>query len=291
MPEIDLSRDSPFGPFSQISARRTFAYLIATLNASHPDYEFSNALRPLDFRKTSGTTIRRATDSALLNMRPRRMALSLAPPARSPYSSSAPLASPTPEVMWNERMWELIDLEMDLRHCEKYSWEPEDDPFEEEGGALWGQHHFFFNKDKKRVCYLHFRAFSVISHSPAATALPFRGSTLMRSINNVTVGDGAEKRAQYWLGHSIDNDNLDSSWTEDDDLVMDVDGVDDTCEFGGDEYEGEYTDDLGDFRDHLEDGYYAEGDFLESDDATGWGSRSKFSPRGSSEGVMDAMEL
>jgi len=290
MPEIDLSRDSPFGPFSQISARRTFAYLIATLNASHPDYEFSNTLRPLDFRKTSGTTIRRETDSALLNMRPRRMALSLAPPARSPYSSSAPLASPTPEIMWSERLWELIDQEMDLRHCEKYSWEPEDDPFEEEG-ALWGQHHFFFNKDKKRVCYLHFRAFSVISHSPAASALPFRAPGLMRSLNSVTVGDGAEKRAQYWLGHPVDNRSLDSSWTEDDDRLMDVDGIADAEEVSRDDYEGEYTDDLDDVRDHLEDRYYDEEDLLDSDDATGWGYRSELRLRGSSEGVMDAMEL
>lgn len=281
MPEIDLSRDSPFGPFSQISARRTFAYLIATLNASHPDYEFSNTLRPLDFRKTSGTVIRRVVDSALLNMRPRRMASSLAPPARSPYSSAAPLASPTPEVMWNERMWDLIDQEMDLRHCEKYSWEPEDDPFEEEN-ALWGQHHFFFNKDKKRVCYLHFRAFSVISHSPAMTTLPVRRPTMMQSNSDVTVGDGAGKRAQYWLGYPVENHNVDSSWAEDDDLDMNDDE---------DEYEGEYTDDLDDVRDHLEDGHYAEDDFAGSDDATGWNSSGKYRPRGSSEGVMDAMEL
>ncbi len=33
---IDLSRSSPFGPLSQHTARRTFAYLIATLNASLP---------------------------------------------------------------------------------------------------------------------------------------------------------------------------------------------------------------------------------------------------------------
>ncbi|PSS20365.1 hypothetical protein M430DRAFT_27418 [Amorphotheca resinae ATCC 22711] len=48
---LNLSRSSPFGPLSQISSRRTFAYLIATLNASHPDYDFSHILRPADFRR------------------------------------------------------------------------------------------------------------------------------------------------------------------------------------------------------------------------------------------------
>jgi len=48
---MNLSRSSPFGPLSQISSRRAYAYLLATLNASHPDYDFSHILRPSDFRK------------------------------------------------------------------------------------------------------------------------------------------------------------------------------------------------------------------------------------------------
>jgi len=279
VPEIDLSRDSPFGPFTEIGARRVFAYLIATLNAAHPDYEFSNTLRPLDFRKTSGTMIKKAVDSTLMNMRPRRMASSLAPPSKSPYSSSIPLASPNPEIMWSEGMWELIDQEMDLRHCEKYTWDPEDDPFEEEN-ALWGQHHFFFNKDKKRVCYLHFRAFSVISHSPLQSSLPQHARSIPQTIS---IGDSASKRAQYWLGHGVEDKDVDSTWAEDDDQMATDDDADSY----------EYTDDLDDVRDHLEDGCfsYTDSSFLGSDDATGWDSRSNARHRGSSEGVMEPMEL
>ncbi|THX24444.1 Maf1-domain-containing protein [Aureobasidium pullulans] len=151
MPEINLSRDSPFGSFNQISARRTFAYLIATLNASHPDYDFSHILRPTDFRKTTGTAIRRSVDSTLMNMRPRRMSTLLSPHAKSSLSAGSPqgITSPNAEFVWGEQMWKLIDKEMDLRSCEKYTWDPEDDPFEAES-ALWSQHYFFFNKDKKR---------------------------------------------------------------------------------------------------------------------------------------------
>lgn len=284
MPEIDLSRDSPFGPLSQISARRTFAYLIATLNASHPDYEFSNILRPSDFRKTSGTNIRRVVDSTLQNMRPRRMTSLLAPPSKAPLSTSAPPGSisPNPDMVWNERMWDLIDNEMDMINCDKYSWEPEDDPFEEET-ALWSQHYMFFNKEMKRVCYLHFRAFSIFSHSPVQSALEVRSRSMPRSTSGIGVGEGAGKRAQYWLGHGVPEENVES-WAEDDDDEMIIHNED---------YEDEYRPDLDDVRDHLEDGYYSyvEDDDLGSDDTKGWYASGPNHVRSSSEGVADAMEI
>lgn len=68
---LNLSRSSPFGPLSEIASRRTFAYLIATLNASHPDYDFSHTLRPQDFRRER--SLRRAMadiDSTLQSVRP-----------------------------------------------------------------------------------------------------------------------------------------------------------------------------------------------------------------------------
>lgn len=271
MPQIDLSRDSPFGPLSKISARRVFAYLIATLNASHPDYDFSNILRPSDFRRTSGTNIRKAVDSTMLHLRPRRMTTMN---HRTVISSSAP-GAPSGEVIWSEAMWDLIDREMELRQCDKYIWEPEDDPFEEES-TLWSQHYFFFNKDKKRVCYIHFGAFSVISHSPMRAALPSRATSMPRS--NISIGEGAGKRAQYWLGHSVDDEDVDSSWREDDD------------------YEGEYMEDLDDVREHLEDGYYAHGaydedDYMGSDDISAWLPRDTSVPRAHSEDVVEEMEM
>ena len=284
MPEIDLSRDSPFGPLSQVSARRTCAYLIATLNATHPDYDFSNMLRPLDFHRQTGTAIKRTVDSTLMNMRPRRMSNLLSPPSRTALSACAPpgTVGPSADSMWNEQMWKMIDQEMDLRHCEKYSWEPEDDPFEAES-ALWTQHYFFFNKDRKRVCYLNFRAFSVLSHSPIHNMANGRPATLPRSISNISVGEGAGKRAQYWLGHSVQDDVV-SRWgeeeDEDDDMAMAM--IDEDME------DEEYTSALDDVRDKLEYGSYDDG--FDDSAISGWNTRSR-SHRGSSEGLADAMEM
>lgn len=283
MPEIDLSRDSPFGPLSQISARRTFAYLIATLNATHPDYDFSNILRPSDFHRITGTAIRRIVDSTLMNMRPRRMSNLLTPPTRTQLVKSANQQSvaPTGDSAWNERMWRMIDQEMDLRHCEKYSWDPEDDPFEAES-ALWTQHYFFFNKDKKRVCYLNFRAFSVLSHSPINTMSNSRGLSIPMSINDISNDEGAGKRAQYWLGHSYDDDEVER-WDEDDEdeemATIPEDMEDDE----------EYRSTLDDVRDQLEDGYYdAE---MDNTELSGWKMHGRGTLRGSSEGPADAMEM
>lgn len=279
LPEVDLSRDSPFGPLSQISARRTFAYLIATLNASHPDYDFSNTLRPTDFKRTSGTAIRKIVDNLMYHLRPRRMANLVVHPSKGSMSSSTP-GIPAGEIVWSEHMWDLIDREIEMRTCEKYIWDPEDDPFEEES-AIWNHHFLFFNKDKKRVCYIHFGAFSVISHSPLyGPIMPKHVISMPKHENGV--GNGAGKRAKYWLGNSIDDngdDNVDGIWREADDT-----------------YEGEYTDDLDDVREHLGDGFYTydeDDDYMESDDVSGWSPPAKQIQhhRAPSESLADAMEM
>lgn len=182
-------------------------------------------------------------------------------------------------------MWKLIDQEMDLRHCEKYSWDPEDDPFEAES-ALWSQHYFFFNKDKKRVCYLNFRAFSVLSHSPMRSTSFARGRAIPRSITDVSIEQGAGKRAQYWLGHSVDDDHV-QAWSEDEDDDMAIEEEEDDPM--NDE---EYTSALDDVRDQLEDGYYSyTNPDMDRDDISGWNTRGRSVPRGSSEGPADHMDI
>ncbi|KAK0839941.1 RNA polymerase III-inhibiting protein maf1 [Friedmanniomyces endolithicus] len=218
-PEIDLSRASPFGPLSQITARRTFAYLIATLNASHPDYDFSHLLRASDFHKErSLRSIMTTVDSTLQNLRPKPSLLYLAPPV---LSRSAPVvANSMGSEVWSPRMWTLIDAEMGLRQCEKYSFVPEEDPFDgEDGGAsVWSMHFFFFNKERKRVCYLHLRGLSVISHSPVHAPMSLGVRRREGKGGSVSVGEGAGKRASYWLGSLVGVDEIDTSgYGEDDD--------------------------------------------------------------------------
>ena len=185
-------------------------------------------------------------------------------------------------------MWSLVDKEMGLKNCEKYSYTPEADIFAGEENSLWSMHYFFFNKEKKRVCYFYLRALSVISHSPVNQPSYInnrsRGkhSHSHRKRSNVTVGEGAHKRASYWLG-PLQNGDVDTSGYEDDDDEM-------IEEPNDDEVEVPYMD-LDDIRSNLADGLY-EYDDDEIDDSWAdqrWKRRRRM--RAVSEEVGEVMEM
>lgn len=291
IPDVDLARASPFGPLSQITARRTFAYLIATLNASHPDYDFSHTLRPVDFKKERNLgRIMAKIDNTMQNLRPRPQGYQgtsyLSPPSTHPHS--APFISNVNSDVWSSKMWSLIDKEMGLKTCEKYSYVPEADIFAGEENSLWSMHYFFFNKEKKRVCYFYLRALSVISHSPVSqpsytnNRSRHKHGQSHRRRSNVTVGEGAHKRASYWLGPLQNGDVETLGYEDDDDEIID--------EPNDDEVEVPYMD-LDDIRSNLADGLY-EYDDDEIDDSWAdqrWKRHRRM--RAVSEEVGEAMEI
>jgi hypothetical protein len=205
---LNLSRASPFGPLSQISARREFAYLIATLNASHPDYDISNRLRPSDFRREKSLRLVMNTlDSTLQNLRPKPLLNSSSGPSHWAASNTS-AGAPSPGISWNPKMWRAIDKEMSLRDCNIYSYSPEDDPYDdEEEPTLWALHYFFFNKARKRVCYFYIRGISVLDRDESVPRTPMSTRTTTDDSDwsgGFDSETGASKRARYWLGDRID---------------------------------------------------------------------------------------
>lgn len=198
---LNLSRASPFGSLSQSSSRRTFAYLIATLNASHPDYDFSHLLRPTDFRREKSLQrVMNTLDTTLYNLRPRppnSFGLGNGSNWSASMANIISLPSPGKEI-WNPRMWRLIDNEMSLEDCSIYCYQPEEDPYDGEEGAIWSFNYFFFNKARKRVCYIYLRGLSILSHM----STPKTPVKTKRSVDNDWNLDEApsSKRARYWLG-------------------------------------------------------------------------------------------
>ncbi|KAM0366611.1 hypothetical protein ACHAPK_008532 [Fusarium culmorum] len=186
-----FSHSSAFGPLSELSSRKTFAYLIATLNASHPHYDFSHVLRPNDFKRERN--LRRVMinlDSILQNVRPNF----------EPKSLGSSLGSEATSSIWGPQCWSLIDKEMHLNECTIFSYNPDSDPFEEDESAIWASHYFFFNRALKRVAYLYVRVVPVISsHSPT-----LRPANLARNHNQQLESAGAQKRANYWLGENAE---------------------------------------------------------------------------------------
>lgn len=195
---LNLSRSSPFGPLSEHSSRRTFAYLIATLNASHPDYDFSHVLRPTDFRRERNMKrVMNTVNSTLYNLRPREsIDLSPSSPTTLPGSNS----SGTPA--WGPRMWRIIDEQMSLKECSVYSYSPEEDPSDADDGAIWSLHYFWFNPLRKRVCYLYLRAIPILSHTPPEDSEIALTPTGKRTFDDgyLTPDLSSSKRARYWLG-------------------------------------------------------------------------------------------
>lgn len=276
---LNLSRSSPFGPLSQTSSRRTFAYLIATLNASHPDYDFSHILRPSDFRREKSLKqVMNTLDTTLYNLRPRPTSSLLDGP---PHWSSSVTSTGPPVLsgndVWNPRMWRLIDNQMTLKECSIYCYAPEEDPYDGEEGAIWSFNYFLFNKARKRVCYIYLRGLSIISHSP----------TQKTPIKTKRSADGewsldepsSSKRARYWLGdravevsdQSEEDEELVEAWAKDRPVALD----DEMLEEGKDEV----ADEVG-----------SPNSTMASSPKCGRG-RSKSTVRGMSEDIADSMEV
>ncbi|KAG9233898.1 mitogen-activated protein kinase-like protein MAF1 [Amylocarpus encephaloides] len=230
---VNLSRSSPFGPLSEVSSRRTFAYLIATLNASHPDYDFSSILRPADFRRERTLKgVIGTIDSTLYNLRP-SSGTSLQVPPQTTYATTA--SAPATSQAWGPQKWAMIDKEMTLKECTVYCWAPPDDPFDGEEGSIWSLNYFFFNKERKRIAYIYVRGVPVMSHSPQQRCHhPKRCASGYDS--------GANKRARYWLGDQAANvtndDEADNVGLEFSGAVWDEDDADDLY----DEYDDEADD-------------------------------------------------
>ncbi|KAL5629758.1 hypothetical protein BROUX41_001364 [Berkeleyomyces rouxiae] len=216
-----INHTSAFGPLSDVSSRKTFTHLIATLNASHPHYDFSNILRPTDFHREKN--LRRVINevtSLLQSVRP-----SHDPSSLSPMSPS-----------WGTQCWSLIDKEMRLEECTVFSYQPDADLFEEDDHPLYSAHYFFFNRTLKRVAYLYVRIVPVMSsQSPSMpshlTSLgALRRSSIVPGGFGMDAGShwnsGATKRPSQWNLPSVSLDG-------DDDVDLEP-----VMEDGEDDYEG-----------------------------------------------------
>lgn len=308
---LNLSRSSPFGPLSEISSRKTFAYLIATLNASHPDYDFSHVLRPADFKRERPLRkVMANLDTTLRSARPN------APPtvdfpltaflsqntkkakraAAADMGSSPPAVYGTESPPWGPHMWALIDKEMTLKECSVFSYQPAMNPFDEETAAIWSQHYFFFNKERKRVAYLYVRSVPVVSHNSPPQPIRQRSGTASLSLSSSSSGElkkrrfvleeaGANKRARYWLGDraekvtaSEDEDDYADdglTWNRDRDGVLELD-----------EFAGSYND----CNDFIDDDF-SEDDFSEEDADDEVRRSQGRAVRGMSEDIAGRMEI
>ncbi|KAG7888810.1 hypothetical protein KL936_003197 [Ogataea polymorpha] len=164
---------SPFGPLSQQSSRRLFAYLIAILNSVYPDHDFSN-VQPSNF-----TLI---PSSAELIQRINSLLISL--------GKSSGLG-------W---IWQTINTHMDLDDCTCFQYEPAQSFLNDLPGTLWCNMYFAFNKKKKRVAFISFSA-TVLQDTD--TAITYRRTSKVGTLDE-EAGKFDETQEEYDLRYSLE---------------------------------------------------------------------------------------
>jgi len=113
------------GDFSELGTRRLMTDLILTLNASFPDYDFSN-VKPSQFQKLNLHAVRKQI-----------------------YEHLSELASFKPQKDWLVELWMAVNEVIDLRETQIFKLEMSD--IDED--ALWSFHYIFVNKSLRRIVF------------------------------------------------------------------------------------------------------------------------------------------
>lgn len=163
------SASSPLGDLSDSATRKLLVYLISTLNAAFPDYDFSGVrseqfLKEPDLRLVMSDVNRHLTE----------------------------LGDAVPPTFLEE-MWAAIDeaLGVTLKDCEIYSYLPdmEGDPF---SYNLWSFNYFFVNRRMKRIVF-----FSCIVKSKYQASMEEGGDDTDMGEDVAMVRDSDDE--QYWV--------------------------------------------------------------------------------------------
>ncbi|OBA19563.1 repressor of RNA polymerase III transcription MAF1 [Metschnikowia bicuspidata var. bicuspidata NRRL YB-4993] len=185
--------ESPFGPLRNTATRKTFAYLIAILNTTYPDHDFSN-LQPSTenfYRVDSAESLRHRFNSIMVSLGKKEDLLSWVWDTINAYMDLVPSRSPSLAAQggagsrknsFNQPHagspgpMDPAFLAADTA-CKIYEFQPSDQsiledlhhPFQ----TLWSNYWFIYNKKKKRVCFLYLTAITRGHHLQIArTATP-----------------------------------------------------------------------------------------------------------------------
>ncbi|KAI8826930.1 Maf1 regulator-domain-containing protein [Fimicolochytrium jonesii] len=123
-------------------SRKTFFYLLATMNAAFPDYDFSD-LRPDSFSTVPVNIVANTVNTTLL----------------------VHLGIDGAQHAVGAKIWAAIDEAICLKECDIYSFNPDGDvePDAEEQGNLWSFYYFFVNRRQKRIVFFTARAVSCLA--------------------------------------------------------------------------------------------------------------------------------
>jgi len=123
------SSKTTLGDFSEISTRKLMTDLILTLNASFPDYDFSN-VKPNQFQKLKMEDVR-----------------------KSIYENLSEFASQRSSPNFLAELWNAVNDVIELRESDVYSFDYEFADDEDNENSLWNFHYLFVNKSVRRIVF------------------------------------------------------------------------------------------------------------------------------------------
>lgn len=121
-------RSSSLGDLNEPSTRQLLFDLISTLNESNPDYDF-HCSNVENFIEKDVFVAMRTINNSL-----------------------AELTQKDSHLL--EKIWRNIDVAINLRRCEVFSYTPESEEDAFGDNFLWSLNYFFYNKENARICYL-----------------------------------------------------------------------------------------------------------------------------------------
>jgi molybdenum-dependent DNA-binding transcriptional regulator ModE len=125
-----ISPKTTLGDFSEISTRKLMTDLILTLNASFPDYDFSN-VKANQFQKLNMSDVRKSIRQNL-----------------SEFASQR--SSPN----FLEELWNAVNDVIELKESNVYSFDYEfADDDDSANNSLWSFHYLFVNKSVRRIVF------------------------------------------------------------------------------------------------------------------------------------------
>lgn len=188
--DIDPIDESPFGPLKNVTTRKTFAYLIAILNSSFPDQDFTN-LQPTTenfCRIDSAEDLIQKFDNLLISLGKKEDILNwiwdiinsymdvIPSKSASPYLTAQSGNSHSRKNSFNSSKSGSGGNSPNIHFqtpapdaCQIYQFQPSDESIFEDltypYQPMWSYYWFIYNKKKKRVTFLHLTAINKAHYS------------------------------------------------------------------------------------------------------------------------------
>jgi len=224
--------ESPFGPLKEVTTRKTFAYLIAVLNTTYPDHDFTN-LQPSTenfHRINNAEDLIHKFNNLMISLGKKEDLLNWIWDTINVYMDVVPSKSSSPflgaqdatsgghnsrknsfnnsnprngnDTTSNSNQWDC---------CKIYQFQPSDESILEDLNypyqTMWSNYWFIYNKKKKRVAFLYLTAINKLHYS---------------MVNNRENENNKDNNQKNIISNGEDEEVWDEAYdNDDDDVIMD----------------------------------------------------------------------